>query len=645
MKTKTKFILLILLSCLCSIAIYYRIERVKEVDIQEDLLVTQNRIEQKILEDTSSYTVDNPKVIVNPYGISPLTGLIIFETKDLTAPTITIPGEDEQTTITHTFTPNKKHILPIYGLYPDKDNEVIITINNKEYVVHMQTEALPDDFILPTNVEANKEELEDELYFVTPSSKGYTCAYDMNGDVRWYLTEDFIWDVQRLDNGNLMLSTNRLINPPYYTTGLVEMNLLGKIYYEYSLPGGYHHDVFEMDNGNLLIASDSFEDGTVEDTIVEMDRETGEILKTWNLKDLIDTDEGKNMNWTEYDWFHNNAVWYDSTTNSITLSGRHQDAIVNIDYNSGELNWIIGDPTNWSKKYQKYFFTPIGDDFEWQWGQHAVSILPNGNIMVFDNGNNRSKTEDEAISANDNYSRAVIYHLDQNNKTIEQVWQYGKERGSDFYSPYISDTDYIDENHYVILSGGQVRKDGNALNVPASMGDYDSLNSTIVEVKDDEEIFEMDLPTNNYRVEKLSLYSNAIYTPSTGTRLGSMGKTEEDGEKAYFYTFASKFDKISKEKKITFTEEVDRLVIEGTFKKNDEVDIILDNVFDTKAYHMTISKKPYTAMCVDVFNKEEEKNGISVTKYINKEGLHGKYYIYMRINGKLYDTNKYIIFE
>ena len=107
MKTKTKFILLILLSCLCSIAIYYRIERVKEVDIQEDLLVTQNRIEQKILEDTSSYTVDNPKVIVNPYGISPLTGLIIFETKDLTAPTITIPGEDEQTTITHTFTPNK----------------------------------------------------------------------------------------------------------------------------------------------------------------------------------------------------------------------------------------------------------------------------------------------------------------------------------------------------------------------------------------------------------------------------------------------------------------------------------------------------------------------------------------------------------
>ena len=644
MKTKTKFILVILFSCLCSIAIYYRIERVQEVSIKEDILVTQENIENELLKDIDKYTIENPKVIVDPYNISPLTGLIIFQTKDLTAPTITVPGEDDSTTITHTFTPNKNHILPVYGLYPDKDNEVILTINNKDYTIHMETDALPEDFVQPTNVN-NKNMSDQELYFVTPSSKGYTAAYDINGDVRWYLTENFIWDIQRLDNGNLLLSSNRLINPPYYTTGLVEMNLLGKIYYEYSLPGGYHHDVYEMENGNFLVATDSFEDGTVEDTVVELDRTTGDIVKQFDLKDVIDTNEGKNANWTEYDWFHNNSVWYDAATNSITLSGRHQDAVINVDYNTGELNWIIGDPTNWSKKYKKYFFTPTGDNFEWQWSQHAASVLPNGNIMIFDNGNNRSKTEDNGVKASDNYSRAVIYHINQNNKTIEQVWEYGKNRGSEFYSPYISDVDYLDENHYLILSGGQVSKDGVAQNVPASMGEYDHLNSTIVEIKDDEVLFEMNLPTNNYRVEKLSLYSNAIYQTGKGTRLGSMGKTEEDGKKAYIYTFASKFDKIAKEKKITFTEEVDRLVIDGTFKKDDEVDIILDNVFDTKAYHMTISKKPYTAMCVDVFNKEEEKNGINVTKYINKEGLHGKYYIYMRINGKLYDTNKYIVFE
>ena len=32
------------------------------------------------------------------------------------------------------------------------------------------------------------------------------------------------------------------------------MDLLEKIYYEYTLPGGYHHDVYEMENGNLLVA-------------------------------------------------------------------------------------------------------------------------------------------------------------------------------------------------------------------------------------------------------------------------------------------------------------------------------------------------------------------------------------------------------
>lgn len=644
MRTKTKFIVLILLSCLCSIAIYYRVERVKEVKQSPDLLVTQSNIENELFKNTSSYTIENPKVIVNPYGISPLTGLIIFETKDLTTPKITIPGKDENTTFSKTFTPSKKHILPVYGLYPNKDNEVILTINNKDYIIHMETEELPENFILPTNVSSNKDKLDNQLYFVTPSSKGYTSAYDVNGDVRWYLTENFIWDISRLENGNLLLSTNRLINPPYYTTGLFEMDLLGKVYYEYSLPGGYHHDVHEMPNGNLLVASDSFEDGTVEDTIVEIDRSTGKIVKTFDLKDIIEPTEGKSLNWTEYDWFHNNSVWFDSNTNSITLSGRHQDAVINIDYNTSELNWIIGDSSNWSKKYQKYFFKPVGDNFEWQWAQHAASILPNGNVMIFDNGNNRSKKKDDSIPASDNYSRAVIYKIDSHNKTIEQVWQYGKELGSDFYSPYISDADYLDENHYLIISGGQSSKNGEVLNVPASMGNADKLNSTIVEIENDRKLFEMDLPTNNYRAEKLNLYSNAVFKPGKGVRLGSMGKTKEDGKKAYIYIFAKKFEDISKKHEITFTEESDRLVVTGTFKKSDKVDIIFDNVFDTKAYHMTISKKPYTAMCVDIFNEEEQKNGIKVTKYINKEGLHGKYYIYMKINGKLYDTNKYIVF-
>ena len=45
--------------------------------------------------------------------------------------------------------------------------------------------------------------------------------------------------------------------------------------------------------------------------------------------------------------------------------------------------------------------------------------------------------------------------------------------------------------------------------------------------------------------------------------------------------------------------------------------IILDNLFSKKTYNMIISKKPYTAMCVDVFNSEEEKKVLCKIKRIS----------------------------
>ncbi len=640
-KTIFKIVALVLLSVISCIWIYYTVDKAKPASNTDDILIVQNNLENNFINDTN-YTFEDPKIIVNPYGISPLTALVIYQTKDLVSTTVEIKGKDELTTYTNTFKPSKIHILPIYGLYADTDNEVIIKENGKTKKINIKTDKLPDDFVKPTLIEKDEDNLTNDLYFVTPSSTGYTAAYDVNGDVRWYLTDNFIWDIQRLNNGHLLLSSNRLINPPYYTVGLVEMDLLGKIYYEYTLPGGYHHDVFEMENGNFLIASDNFDEGTVEDYIVEMDRSTGNIINEYDLKDIIPTDEGNNAYTTDYDWFHNNSVWYDKNTNSITLSGRHKDAVINIDYTSKKLNWILGDSTNWSDKYKKYFFSKK-DDTEWQYAQHAAMVLPNGNIFLFDNGNNRSKIESEYISSEDNYSRGVIYKLDKENMTVEQVFEYGKELGSDFYSPYISDVDYLDDNHYIIHSGGTSYKDGKVLNDPAGMTEYDSLKSTTVELLDDEEIFRMELPTNTYRVEKLSLYANDEYQSTPGIRLGNLGETKTD-KKNPLLIFNKKIDKKYKSHNISITKETDRLVINGTFKKSDKVKIILDNVFDKKTYNMVISKKPYTAMCVDVFNKEEEKNGINVTKYINNIGISGKYYVYIEINNKIYDTDTYVNF-
>ena len=596
--------------------------------------------------NAKGYTIDNPKVVIDPYKASPLTAMVMFETKESTEVKVSIQGKDDKTGLSYTFPNSKEHYLAIYGLYAGYDNIVTIEYGDVKKNIIIETDSLPDDFVLPTSVNGIREELDNDFYFFTPSAKGYSAAYDINGDVRWYLTNYALWDNTRLKNGRMLVSTERLMYSPYYMTGLYEIDMFGKIYKEYSLAGGYHHDYYELPNGNLLVASDDFgnDDGTVEDVIVEVDKTTGSIVKTFDLKKILNMEDGKSENWTSYDWFHNNSVWYDEKTNSITLSGRHQDAVINIDYNSGKLNWIIGDKTEWSSEYQKYFFTPVGPDFEWQWSQHAAMITPEGYVFIFDNGNNKSKIKDSYVDAENSYSRGVLYKIDTEKMTIEQVYEYGKERGSSFYSPYISDVDYLDKGHYIVHSGGIVNADGKPSNQPAGLsGGNVLLKSDTVEVKDDKVIFEIVFPTNNYRVEKMNIYDGFIWDNSKAVRVGSLGKTVVSDKKLKRIE-GEKPDSEYKKHNISFTKEVDRLTFSGKFKKDEDVKVILYTNFVSNYYNIKISKKPYTALCLDVFTEEETENGISITRYINADGLKGSYSIYLEIDGKVYNTGEYVKF-
>ena len=651
--TKThKIILVILLIVL--VVIFWKVNNdfTNDVEVENkvSMIVEQYELEEEF--EIDGYTIDSPNVILNPYGNSPLTALVIFETSEKVSPVVTIKGKDELSTFTNEFSASEKHYLPIYGLYADYDNEVVIEykLNGKKVskTINIKTEKLPDNMVLPTSVKANKDKLNNDLYFYTPSSTGYTCAYDVNGDVRWYLTNYALWKIDRLENGHLLVSTERLVNSPYYMTGLYEMDLLGKIYVEYSLEGGYHHDYYEMENGNLLVSSDDFynEDGTVEDYIVELDRTTGKIVKRWDLKNILNMEDGKSENWIAYDWFHNNSVWYDEKTDSITLSGRHQDAVINIDYDDGSLNWIIGDSTNWSEEYQKYFFTPVGDtEFEWQWSQHAAMITPEGYVFILDNGNNKSKIESEYVSAENSYTRGVMYKIDTDKMTIEQVWEYGKERGSEFYSPYISDVDYIAKNHYIVHSGGIVYVDGKNSNQPAGFSNGATLVSDTVELIDDEVVFELILPTNNYRVEKMSLYTGLEeLNLGFASERGSMGHTSVDKFSVGVIGESYDIDEEYEAHEISLVKEKDRLVVKGLFKRLTDVNVILYKNMTMKYYNIPVSKKPYTALCVDVFSEEENENGITVTKYINEDGLNGKYSIYIEIDGVIYNTGEYVEF-
>ena len=129
---------------------------------------TQQKIEESIR--AKGYTIDNPNVILNPYGNSPLTALIAFETDKETDITVTIKGKDKLSTFEHTFASAKEHYLPIYGLYADYNNEVILTYSvedkKESKTVEIQTDKLPDNMILPTSVKAEKKSLTTIYIFI-----------------------------------------------------------------------------------------------------------------------------------------------------------------------------------------------------------------------------------------------------------------------------------------------------------------------------------------------------------------------------------------------------------------------------------------------------------------------------------------------
>lgn len=611
------------------------------ITTKPSLIEVQNELEKSFISDT--YSLDNPNIILDPYNISPLTALIIFETEIEVAPIVTVLGRNNSLDITHQFKKDTKHYLPIYGLYPNSVNDIKISINDLQYTYQIETAPLPKDLkelAKPTYIDQDHIDLlNEQFYFVTPASTGYTSAFDLDGQVRWYLTQKLVWDVSRLENGNLLLSSERLINPPYYTTGMYEISLLGKIYNEFTLPGGYHHDVFELACKNLIVASNDFEGGTVEDYIVEIDRYSGDIVKSIDLKDILKTDEGKSANWIDYDWFHNNSVWYDQPTNSLTLSGRHQDIVVNLDYDSLAINYIIGDPETFSTNYQKHFLTPT-NKLEWPYAQHAAKILPNGDVFIFDNGNNRAKRAEDYLAAKDNYSRGVIYNVDKDKMEISQVYEYGKARKSDYYSSYISDVDYLTDNHYLIHSGGVAYEDGNICNNPPGLNKADKLLSYTTEVIKDKKIFELTLLNNNYRAEKMPLYyENENYVKAKANYLGGFNETKIDKKGFSLFLKATSDQNTLSNYNVEINKEIDRVIVSGDFSQKDVVSVILYRNFQFKEYNIRVSKKPYTAMCLDIFNEGET---ITVSKYINDENLNNKYNILIKINGKIIKTNQFI---
>ena len=168
-------------------------------------------------------------------------------------------------------------------------------------------------------------------------------------------------------------------------------------------------------------------------------------------------------------WAHVNSVDYDPTDDSIIISSRHQSAVIKIGRDK-KVKWILGAPKGWRSPWKEALLTPVSSkgeklnctetecldtDFDWTYTQHTAFRVDEKSdkrycmITVFDNGDARNI--DQPPMASMKYSRAVIYKIDQQNRTVEQVWEYGKNRGHDWYSPVTSLTRYEADKDSVMV--------------------------------------------------------------------------------------------------------------------------------------------------------------------------------------------------
>lgn len=613
-----------------------------------DRFAQQTAIDEALLQEAQNgYSLEEALIVVNPYGTSPLSAVAVFSTEEACGGTVTVKGKSAENDVTGTFEAEKDHIVPIYGLYNNDTTEVVITLDDgTSATFEVTTEDINVDYGTIT-AEMKSEASYDytNLTFVC-STMGSLYAVDAAGDIRFYTNVGGSLGVHQLENGHILMPASYVLKPSYYKEGMIEIDLMGKIYGEYMIPGGQHHDFVEMPNGNFLVASDSPDLSSVEDYVVEIDRQTGDVVWELDMKDLMGTEEGQSASMDtdgseESDWFHNNGLAYDADNDLVLLSARHKDAIVAVNMEDKSLAWILGDPTGWGEDYQSYFFNPEGEDFEWFYAQHNVSILDNGDIALFDNGTAKVKRvdADNRVSGDDVYSRAVVYHIDTENMTVSQVTEYGKERGADWYADWISGVVSLDgtQDHLWITAGSHLHNDEENRSdyYPKDMFVPGLTKTTHIDQVDNGELsFELTISGDTYnaltfRSFRMPLYTEGKYDVAAVPKVfGSLGETsyeESDADVSSAEALPDGWNFVLDGSKISLT---------GSYQTEAAADdlapgkLILVSGDSRRAYNLTQSAAA-----------GDNGTNVTVKGWTSVDGLEGQDWdIYLEVDGTLYNS-------
>ncbi|GAA4881142.1 aryl-sulfate sulfotransferase [Ferrimonas pelagia] len=342
----------------------------------------------------------------------------------------------------------------------------------------------------------------------------FNYIVDTQGEYRWWLNQDATYDSRSVDfsKRGILMGVNptfdgKLTFVQGQTFGMFD--LMGRVD-QMDLPRGYldtTHAMWPMENGNYLVRAakrayvnpEGHLVHTVRDHILEVTA-SGDLVDVWNLNNILDPyrdaklkaldigavcinvdleSDGQTIDEFEIDapygdtpgvgagrnWAHVNSISHDPSDDSIILSLRHQGN-VKIGRDK-EVKWIIAPREGWKGDLAKKVLTPVDSkgrkiscteqgkcegDFDFTYTQHTTWLSSKGTITSLDNGDGRWHTQPALPTQK--YTRFVEYKVDDKKMTVEQLWEYGKERGYDWYSPVTSNAEYRGDRDTMFGFGG-----------------------------------------------------------------------------------------------------------------------------------------------------------------------------------------------
>lgn len=605
-----------------------------KVLMDDDVFAVQAAIQQRLMKEyeNGNYTIDKPYVIQNPYVLSPQTALIMFKTKKSEKVTLTVKGKHNDDLV-RTFESSKDHFIPVLGLYGDYENEVIIKTESgasNTIKIKVDEKAETQKVTVSENKLGNSN---GEFYFATSTLGVANAAYDNYGEVRWWLTNGYTKGMTMLQNGNMLVSSTNNGPDVTSTSGVVELDMMGYVHHEYEIEGGYHHDAYELPSGNLIILTSNPESDTYADYIVELDRETGKIVKDWDMNKIVSKIDPDFIEYGDITWGWINSITYDDNTKSLVMSLRNQNSVVSISYDTGNINWILGQKKYWSNKFNQYLITGQGEGFIYPAGQHSVNMLSGNKLSIFNNGYNANHEKTVSCkSLQNNESYAMVYNLDLNNKTATVDYKFG---GKEYFSYALSSYTYTANNHKLFNSGWHFTDQVDYNSSTCTQFNNDKYETFLIEFDDKNNIvLNMNIKESKFEAVKADIYNLSevsvkpskkneltYYAPSQGKYLSTVDadKYEELSEEE-----ALKFQN-SENLEISFLMYNNRIKFYGAIPSSMRANVVFISP-SGRAYRYLLKKA------------NEDAKDFIILDNLPK----GRYYVYAEWDDYMYNTGQHI---